>query len=433
MPILAVDYAISVGRRASLQQWDHELNAECGLLPETIAHGEKEKVWWRCQTCGSSWLSRVGSVLARDELGCWGCRQKLKNAKSISDFPLSKERYELLLSEWDYERNEFNPDHKFPSNDDLTHWICPKSHSWSTTLRARTKKKGTNCPYCRPNILIPGFNDLYTVCFQDESKARILEEWDHERNAELGLTPQTIAANESKKSIYWKCLEAQHQWKTSVNNRMVGRNCSICSGRYAEPGSTDMVTLAAENERIEFLIGQWIRDRNDNLGLDPSRIGPGSNKHAWWRCAKGHEWFAQINSRFLAGYDCRKCSGSRSKGEIEVYEFLKKALDGRSVDHNVRGLAEAIEIDILVESAALGVEYNGNYWHSDNRLTAKGEWASAEEYHRFKLASAEAAGLKLAFVWEDDWKNRRSKVEAALLKAVDQGHLDGILTIVSKG
>lgn len=38
---------------------------------------------------------------------------------------------------------------------------------------------------------------------------------------------------------------------------------------------------------------------------------PHSNKKAWWRCEKGHEWMAAISSR-SNGYSCPYCNNRRT-------------------------------------------------------------------------------------------------------------------------
>ena len=46
------------------------------------------------------------------------------------------------------------------------------------------------------------------------------------------------------------------------------------------------------------LLEQWHPSKN--IGLDPNKLSPQSNKTVWWKCPKGpdHEWQAKISNRF---------------------------------------------------------------------------------------------------------------------------------------
>ena len=56
------------------------------------------------------------------------------------------------------------------------------------------------------------------------------------------------------------------------------------------------------------LMVEWDWEKNTELGFDPTKLTCGSNKKVWWKCSKGHEWQAIINSR-NKGHRCPYCSG----------------------------------------------------------------------------------------------------------------------------
>ncbi|MBE6630455.1 MAG: hypothetical protein E7624_06365 [Ruminococcaceae bacterium] len=45
------------------------------------------------------------------------------------------------------------------------------------------------------------------------------------------------------------------------------------------------------------LMEEWNWKKNNELDLYPNTLTCGSNKKAWWKCSKGHEWQATINHR----------------------------------------------------------------------------------------------------------------------------------------
>lgn len=50
---------------------------------------------------------------------------------------------------------------------------------------------------------------------------------------------------------------------------------------------------------------EWAYDRNPEK---PEELPPHSRKKVWWRCGKGHEWQAALDSRVYAGRNCPYCS-----------------------------------------------------------------------------------------------------------------------------
>lgn len=58
------------------------------------------------------------------------------------------------------------------------------------------------------------------------------------------------------------------------------------------------------------LMSEWNFEKNNVLGYDPKKMTYGSAKKVWWKCEKGHEWEAAINSR-NSGVGCPVCSGHK--------------------------------------------------------------------------------------------------------------------------
>ena len=70
----------------------------------------------------------------------------------------------------------------------------------------------------------------------------------------------------------------------------------------------------AENKEKRYvsdnaqLMAEWNWDKNNKLNFEPETLTLGSGKKVWWKCSKGHEWLATINSR-KGGIGCPYCSG----------------------------------------------------------------------------------------------------------------------------
>ena len=60
------------------------------------------------------------------------------------------------------------------------------------------------------------------------------------------------------------------------------------------------------------LASEWNYEKNNDL--TPADVMLNSGKKVWWKCSKGHEWQATIDSR-NRGNGCPKCYKERkSKG-----------------------------------------------------------------------------------------------------------------------
>ena len=71
------------------------------------------------------------------------------------------------------------------------------------------------------------------------------------------------------------------------------------------------------------------------------------------------------------------------------------------------------EIDILIPSLHVGIEFNGKYWHDDEHIMER-VGLSSGEYDKRKMIAADKLGLNLLFVNENDWMNNRKNVLSSL-------------------
>ena len=127
----------------------------------------------------------------------------------------------------------------------------------------------------------------------------LVNEWDAAKNGDL--TPDKVMAGSHRK-LWWKCGKG-HEWEAAIYNRVSGKGCPFCSGRYA---------TQANNLAIRFtgLVSEWNVEKNGNL--TPNTVMPGSHRKVWWKCPKGHEWEAAISNR-MKGSGCPKCKREQQR------------------------------------------------------------------------------------------------------------------------
>ena len=199
-----------------------------------------------------------------------------------------------LCVEWDYEKNdEINmfPDKVSRGSDKKVWWKCDKNHSWLTSVLIRTN--GHRCPYCS-NRKVCKDNCLVTT------NPELEKEWDYKKNI---INPNNIIGG-SEEKVWWKCKN-EHSWRASISNRVHGGNCPYCCGRYVCKDNC----LSTTNPE---LLSEWNYEKN--LPLTPVDVTYGISKKVWWKCDKGHEWRANLNSR-VRGVGCPYCSNHSTNNE----------------------------------------------------------------------------------------------------------------------
>ena len=191
-----------------------------------------------------------------------------------------------LALEWHPTRNgKLLPSGVTPGSDKKVWWLCRRNHEWR--VRIADRSKGSGCPYCggrkacKDNCLAVLYSDL-------------VKEWYFRRNG--NLTPEDVRPNSGKK-VWWICKKG-HEWKARVADRTAGYGCPYCTRQKV-----------CKNNCIETirpdLAAEWHPTKNGKLS--PRDVVFGSTKKVWWRCKKGHEWKAIINSR-SQNHGCPYCT-----------------------------------------------------------------------------------------------------------------------------
>lgn len=178
--------------------------------------------------------------------------------------------------------------------------------------------------------------------------AELMAEWNWERNT--GFDPSQLTIGSGKK-VWWKCGKG-HEWQAAIVNRNKGNGCPYCSGRKVLTGYNDLQTVNS------VLAKEWNHEKNN--GLTPADVTANSNKKAWWKCSKGHEWKAIIANR-NKGVGCPICNSERNTSfpEYAIAYYLKKY--GLDVIHSYR--EKGYELDIYIPSPKIAIEYDGYFWH----------------------------------------------------------------------
>ena len=91
----------------------------------------------------------------------------------------------------------------------------------------------------------------------------------------------------------------------------------------------------------------------------------------------------------------------QSSYEFEIIDFIKTFYQGEII-HGTRQIISPYELDIYIPEKQFAIEFNGDYWHSDEVIQEK-YGMLAEEYHTTKEQLCADQNIRLMFVWEHEW------------------------------
>ena len=113
---------------------------------------------------------------------------------------------------------------------------------------------------------------------------------------------------------------------------------------------------------------------------------------------------------FIKLYDCKELIKSMkysSHFENEIIDMLN--IDKDCIYKSDRNVIYPYEIDVYIPLYNLGIEFNGNYWHSDIY--------KENDYHQQKSLKAQEKGIFIYHIFEYEWNDERKRpiIESQLL------------------
>ena len=137
-----------------------------------------------------------------------------------------------------------------------------------------------------------------------------------------------------------------------------------------------------------------------------------------WKCVKcGNEFEQHVHttgSIFEYMPRCWKCypnmnEQGQSYKEKEVLDFVKLVYGGdiRSNEHDVING----ELDIYIPDRKLAIEFDGLYWHSEEK-------GKDERYHLDKTRKCLEKGIRLIHIFEDEWNEKQEIVKDRIRSAL---------------
>ena len=205
---------IPVSKTELIKEWDFERNNEIGFDPDKMTTGCEKKVYWKCPKCGYKWKASI-QMRVKQKTGCSVC----KGYKALPGYNDLMTTNPELMCEWDFEKNNALGLYPYNMRSGSTRrawWKCPNGHPpYYASISSRTRS-GTGCAVCKNKRVLSGVNDLATT------RPELLEQWNYEKNNELGITPDSVTEVSGKK-VWWlgKC---GHEWQSTPHKRCNDNN-----------------------------------------------------------------------------------------------------------------------------------------------------------------------------------------------------------------
>lgn len=103
-----------------------------------------------------------------------------------------------------------------------------------------------------------------------------------------------------------------------------------------------------------------------------------------------------------------------SQGELEIFNLLNSW--NIMVELHNRIVLDGKEIDVYCPELKLGIEFNGDFWHSEARLP--------KNYHLDKSLLAESKGIRIIHIYEYEWNDPIKKEKIIALLRIATGNVE---------
>jgi hypothetical protein len=159
-------------------------------------------------------------------------------------------------------------------------------------------------------------------------------------------------------------------------------------------------------EQKEFVEKVWHQKCGYNI-----KILKKYNKKGYWQClfVEDNTKIITTKRQILEGTVIHPNSGYISLGEKELKDYIS-SLYKEDILFDDWSLLNNYEIDIYIPNLEMGFEFNGIYWHSQK--------FKDKNYHLDKLKLANSKGIKLYYIWEDEWRDKQEEIKIWLKELI---------------
>lgn len=200
----------------------------------------------------------------------------------------------------------------------------------------------------------------------------------------LSKTPEQV--EETKKKTNMDRFGVEYSFSSPEVQKHYRENCIEKYG-FDHPVSKEAekstIILSSEENFAKFIIDNFSDKPNYAavarvLGCSDNKVRIAARKNGW------EDYFSIYVS----------------SPEVELQNLLKE-FNVDFVPHE-RKILNGMEIDIYIPTKKIGIEFNGDYWHSDA--------IKEKNYHFDKSKLAESKGIRLIHIYEYEWNTMKDKI-----------------------
>lgn len=203
----------------------------------------------------------------------------------------------------------------------------------------------------------------------------------------------------------------------SVKNKKIetSRKNNGCDWALSSP----IVRQKINEARLKKFIDTKFHDLLEYISLE-LLDGPyqHSKHHHKWKCNKCNCEFTRMWNSIQQGDICPNCNQKEvgtSLAETQIREFISKY---ETIDVKNRSLINPYELDIVIPSKKIAIEYCGIYWHSDS--------FQDDNYHHKKYQMCKDIGYRLITIFEDEWVLKKDLIQFKLLHIFGRSNVERI-------
>ncbi len=202
-----------------------------------------------------------------------------------------------------------------------------------------------------------------------------------------------------------KFTRSFYQARKSIDNNK--RNLCISCERQSQKVPENKLTIEYIQEKLGEYSAKLLSDKYINSKDKISFIGScgHTDKRRWNDIYKSISIYGEVLCSKCGRNENRKIFKT-SKGEDELSNFIESL--GFLVSRSKRPRwALGKEIDIQIEGTNLAVEYNGEYWHSEQQ-------GKGRNYHLLKEEHARGVGVNLLQIFESEWRDKQEIIKSII-------------------
>ena len=286
----------------------------------------------------------------------------------------------------------------------ITGIIC-REHGPFQQYAAQLRKGGSGCPSCGAAI---------RVAKRRSAPEDVITQ---ARKRHNGFYTYERAVYVNSATPFIVTCPVHGDFKTAPNNHISGgKGCPVCGA--AKRGYRADVTASARKTADTKLAAHAAEFEAEARAVHGEAydyrqvIYAGQRKAVTILCPK-HGAFSQSPEHHLRrAQGCPGCSQHRSKGEAQILAFVSAFADARGRD---RTILAPKELDIYVPSAALAIEYCGEYWHG---LSSVEEERAGTQRHADKHRDCAELGVRLLTIYESEWLERPRAIKRIIRNAL---------------